>query len=223
MRRVRSLRVSILLAGALLAPGCRGPSGDLAQNRGDNKPAHATLTEEDLHRGPVVPTTDPERTRRAREIYLRGVRLLSGTPRVPEAIREFQQALEIDPLFFRAHFKLGICYYMNGQYPLEINEYKKCLAINPQYVPGWLNLGHAYLARDELEYARDAYERVLDLEPNHAVALYNKALIEFDLHNEPESLRLFRAFLRIDGEGEMGERARQYTEELERRLSGKGG
>lgn len=150
-------------------------------------------------------------------MYLRGVRLLSGNPRIQEAIREFQQALEIDPLFFRAHFKLGICYYMNGQYPLEINEYKKCLAINPQYVPGWLNLGHAYLARDELEQAREAYERVLEQDPNHAVALYNKALIEFDLHNESESLRLFRDFLRVDGEGEMGQRARQYLEELERR------
>lgn len=169
----------------------------------------------------VVPTSDSERTQRSREIYLRGVRLLSGRPDVEAAIREFQTALEIDPLFFRAHFKLGICYYMKGQYPLEINEYKKCLAINPQYVPGWLNLGHAYLARDELELARDAYERVLELDASHAVALYNKALIEFDLHNEQESERLFRHFLRVDGEGEMGARARQYLDELERRGGGR--
>lgn len=221
MRRSRSIHVLLLLAAGL-ASGCR-TTGETPRPPQGTAPETAAVTEEDLDTSPVVPTTDPERTRRAREIYLRGVRLLSGTPRVPEAIREFQQALEIDPLFFRAHFKLGICYYMNGQYPLEINEYKKCLAINPQYVPGWLNLGHAYLARDELEYARDAYERVLELEPNHAVALYNKALIEFDLHNEPESLRLFRAFLRVDGEGEMGQRARQYLEELERRLQQTGG
>jgi tetratricopeptide (TPR) repeat protein len=177
----------------------------------------AVVADDDDTQLPVIPTTDPERTRRAREIYIRGVKLLSGNPRVEEAIREFQQALEIDPLFYRAHFKLGICYYMRGQYPLEINEYKKCLAINPQYVPAWLNLGHAYLARDELEAAREAYEQVLDINPNHAVALYNKALIEFDLNNERESLRLFRQFLNVDGEGEMGERARQYLTELERR------
>lgn len=166
---------------------------------------------------PIVPSTDPERTRRAREIYLRGVRLLAGQPRIDDAIRDFQQALEIDPLFYRAHFKLGICYYHKGQYPLEISEYKKCLAIQPSYVPAWLNLGHAFLARDELEQAREAYERVLELDPNHAVALYNKALVEFDLHNEPESLRLFRAFLKVDGNGEMGQRATEYLKELEGR------
>lgn len=166
---------------------------------------------------PIVPSTDPERTRRAREIYLRGVRLLAGQPRIDEAIRDFQQALEIDPLFYRAHFKLGICYYHKGQYPLEISEYRKCLTIQPSYVPAWLNLGHAYLARDELEQARDAYERVLELDPNHAVALYNKALVEFDLHNEPESLRLFKTFIKVDGAGEMGDRAREYAHELEQR------
>lgn len=218
MRRSSSLLVMFLLAG------CQTPSPrPEPTSSGKANPSGGTTTvaaADDDDSLPVIPTTDPERTRRAREIYLRGVRLLSGTPRTDEAIREFQQALEIDPLFYRAHFKLGICYYMRGQYPLEINEYKKCLAINPQYVPAWLNLGHAHLARDELEAARAAYEQVLDINPNHAVALYNKALIEFDLHNEPESLRLFRQFLNVDGEGEMGERARQYLTELERRQRG---
>ncbi len=209
MRRSSTLLVVFFLAG------CQGQVAPEPQPEPSAKVA--VLADDDDSQLPVVPTTDPERTRRAREIYIRGVKLLSGNPRVEEAIREYQQALEIDPLFYRAHFKLGICYYMRGQYPLEINEYKKCLAINPQYVPAWLNLGHAYLARDELEAAREAYEQVLDINPNHAVALYNKALIEFDLNNERESLRLFRQFLNVDGEGEMGERARQYLTELERR------
>lgn len=218
MRRSISFLVLLLLAG------CQTPEPTPEQGAGKASTGTGTVAaaqlDDDPDALPVVPTTDPERTRRAREIYLRGVRLLSGNPRTEEAIREFQQALEIDPLFYRAHFKLGICYYMRGQYPLEINEYKKCLAINPKYVPAWLNLGHAHLARDELEAAREAYERVLDENPKHAVALYNKALIEFDLHNEPESLRLFRQFLTVDGEGEMGERARQYLTELERRQRG---
>jgi tetratricopeptide (TPR) repeat protein len=219
----RSVLATLLLAG--LTSGCPSTSADPGSATTAPTVASPTTTEargstslaasDDVD--PVAPTNDTERTRIAREVYLRGVRLLSGRPNIEEAIREFQQALGVDPLFFRAHFKLGICYYMKGQYPLEINEYKKCLAINPQYVPGWLNLGHAYLARDELELARDAYERVLELDPNHAVALYNKALIEFDLHNEQESERLFRHFLRVDGEGEMGARARQYLDELERR------
>ena len=143
--------------------------------------------------------------------------LESSPPQVDRAIREFQQALAIDPLYYRAHFKLGLCYYHRGLYELEINEYRKCLAINRQFTHAWLNLGHAYLARDELQQAREAYQRVLDLEPYHSVALYNRALVEFDLGNGGESLRLFETFLEVDGSGEMGDRARRYVAELERR------
>jgi tetratricopeptide (TPR) repeat protein len=167
-----------------------------------------------------LPEPDPERTQRAREIYLSGSRLLeSSPPQVDRAIREFQQALAVDPLYYRAHFKLGLCYYHRGLYELEINEYRKCLAINRQFTHAWLNLGHAYLARDELERARESYERVLDLEPHHSVALYNKALVEFDLGNADDALRLFRAFLEVDGSGEMGDRAKRYIDELQRRAT----
>lgn len=213
----RSSGIGSVIAAAALLAGC-GPEvdGEARATSVRSQPPAAAATDDDDLGAPIVPTSDPDRTRRAREIYLIGVKLLAAQ-RVDEAIREFQQALEIDPLFYKSHFKLGISYYHKGQYPLEISEYKKCLAIQPSYVPAWTNLGHAYLARDELELARDAYERVLELEPRHAIALYNKALVEFDLRNEKESERLFRHFLQCEDEGEMANRARQYLQEIERR------
>lgn len=216
-----SIAGGLLQAGLLLGllTGCQ------SSNKPESGSPGASVDHADLQIGTederLIPSSDPERTQRAREVYLGGVRLLASTPpQVGAAIRELQQALTIDPRFYRAHFKLGICYYHEGHYELEINEYKKCLAINPGYVAAWLNLGHAHLAKDELEQARRAYQEVLDREPNHAVALYNKALVELDLNNSDESLRLFRAFVEIDGSGEMGQRARQYIQELETRRQG---
>lgn len=156
----------------------------------------------------------PVRTHRARRFYLQGVKLLYDPPRVDEAIREFQLALEMDTQFYKAHFKLGICYYHKGQYELEITEYKKCLAVNRHYAPAWLNLGHAFLARDELESARDAYKEVLGLNPQNRIALYNLGLVEFDLRLFPEARKHLETFLELDGTGEMGEKARQYLEEI---------
>jgi tetratricopeptide (TPR) repeat protein len=157
----------------------------------------------------------PVVTHRARRFYLQGVKLLYDPPRVEEAIREFQLALEMDTQFYKAHFKLGICYYHKGQYDLEITEYKKCLAVNRSYAPAWLNLGHAFLARDELESARDAYKEVLGLNPKNRVALYNLGLVEFDLRLFTEARKHLQRFLELDGTGEMGEKARQYLEEIE--------
>lgn len=216
------LRLPLALSAALLV-GCAG-AVDQGSGRGTGPaPLDARAGAELAARDelPLTPTTGPEQTQRAREIYLSGVRLLaSSPPQVDAAIHEFQQALSIDPRFYRAHFKLGICYYQKGHYDLEINEYRKCLAINPAYVPASLNLGHAHLAKDELELARRAYQEVLDREPKHATALYNCALVEFDLGHDAESLRLFEKFVLVDGSGEMGERAREYIEVLRVRLRG---
>ena len=164
--------------------------------------------------------TELERTQRARQVYLRGVQLLEAAqPRVNEAIRDFHQALEIDPLFHRAHLKLGICYYLKGEYELEINEYRKCLAIEPRYVAGWLNLGNALLTRDRLHDARDAYQRVLELDPSHRLVLFNLALVEFDLGHKAESLHHFRAFLDLEHNTDTSDQARHYVDLLERQLS----
>jgi tetratricopeptide (TPR) repeat protein len=151
---------------------------------------------------------------------LQGVRLLHEPARVDEAIREFKLSLEMDPRFYKAHFKLGICYYHKGRYELEITEYKLALAINRNYAPAWLNLGHAYLARDELELARDAYREVLNLDPDSPVALYNLGLVEFDLRQLDEASTHLKRFLEVEGQGEMGEKARQYLEEIEARRTG---
>lgn len=164
-----------------------------------------------------VGLSPPEASHRARKFYLQGVKLLYDPPRVEEAIREFQLALQEDNHFYQAHFKLGICYYHLGQYEREIFEYRKCLAVNPGYVPAQLNLGHAYLAQDMLEQAREAYRKVLDLDGTNAVALYNLGLVEFDLRDFDQSQKHLDKFLSGERSGEMSEmseRARQYLEEI---------
>ncbi len=98
----------------------------------------------------------------------------------------------------------------------RINEYRLCLAIRNNFTPAWLNLGHALLARDELEEARSAYQHVLELDPNHVVALYNKALVEFDLGAMDTSHQLFERFLSVDQSGgEMSTRARGYLRQID--------
>ena len=215
MRHITILLSVPLIAGcAATGPVERGTKPLSAMTTPDTRTAWTPRTVTD----PTAFTTQaPVRAHRARRFYLQGVKLLVEPPRSDEAIREFQLALEMDPMFYKAHFKLGICYYHKSQYDLEITEYKKCLAINRNYVWAWLNLGHAYLARDELEAARDAYEEVLGLSPDNRIALYNIGLVEFDLRLFDDSYKHLDRFQRVDGSGELGEKARQYLEEIRQR------
>ena len=159
----------------------------------------------------------PELAHRARKFYLQGVKLLYDPPHVDRAMQEFNLALQADPTFYKAHFKLGICFYHKGQYDYEIIQYKKCLAINPQYTPAQLNLGHAFLARDLLEDAARSYRKVLEQQPRNTIALYNLGLVEFDLRDFDHSFDHLQQFIELDGDGEMGRNAKRYMEEIKLR------
>lgn len=211
--------VGCQLDGGGEAPADRQPEPIAARPAGDELAPGA-----EPGAGAPAEELGPHQTDLARAFYVQGVSLLQvKPPRVDEAIREFQQALEIDPLFYKAHFKLGVCYYHKGRYELEIGEYRKALSINSRYAPALLNLGHAYLAQDQLEAARDAYERLLDIEPNHTIALYNLGLVQFDLNNRDESFRRLTRFLDLNGpDGELSEHARRYLSVMNQRRPGGG-
>lgn len=242
--RVRRIALLISLVGALA--GCQStpqegpPPEKVEAERKDEVKSQADRVlagdraereEERSSERPVAPTepgTGDERfehdaaaAHRARTFYLQGVRFLSEKPpRVDEAVREFQLSLEADPLFYKAHFKLGYAYYHKGQYELEIAEYLKCLAISSRYLPALINLGHAYLARDQLELARDAYRRALEIQPDHATCQYNLGLIEFDLQNWESSERYLEKFLaskRDETQGPMGDQARKCLDRIRER------
>jgi len=241
--RVRRIALLISLVGALA--GCQStpqegpPPQEVEAERKDEVKNQAdrvltgggVLTGDGAAERPAAPTepgTGDERfehdaaaAHRARTFYLQGVRFLSEKPpRVDEAVREFQLALEADPLFYKAHFKLGYAYYHKGQYELEIAEYLKCLSISSRYLPALINLGHAYLARDQLELARDAYRRALEIQPDHATCQYNLGLIEFDLQNWESSERYLEKFLaskRDETQGPMGDQARKCLDRIRER------
>lgn len=167
---------------------------------------------------------DLERTHNARTFYLLGVRYLSeDRPRINDAAREFQHALAEDPLFFKAHFKLGYTYYHRGMYQEEIAEYRKCLSINEKYLPALINLGHALLAQDELEKAREAYEGALQVDPSNPTARYNLGLIAFDLRQWDDSAKHLQTFLksgRTETEGKMGDQARSCLDRIQQNRGG---
>ena len=192
-----------------------------AEGRGVDERQRADRAEERSVAGAAGQRTenDLERTHNARTFYLLGVRYLSeDRPRINDAAREFQHALAEDPLFFKAHFKLGYTYYHRGMYQEEIAEYRKCLSINERYLPALINLGHALLAQDELEKAREAYEGALQVEPSNPTARYNLGLIAFDLRQWDDSAKHLQAFLKsgqAETEGKMGDQARTCLDRIQ--------
>lgn len=83
----------------------------------------------------------------------------------PQAKRQYQQALKIDPKYSEAANNLGTIYYAEKNYRKAIGQYKKALKLNPNSASIYSNLGTAHFARKKYKDAFEAYQQALSLDP----------------------------------------------------------
>jgi len=131
---------------------------------------------------------------------------LVQTGSFPEAMEQFEKALEIKPDYAGAHNNLGYSLMQEGQPDQAIPEYEKALAIDPNLAEGHYNLGVALLGKGKWDEAIAQFTVALDIRPDYAdansnlgVALYSKGQIDeaisyFQkaLQNNPDQVQAHR-------------------------------
>ncbi|HZU99301.1 MAG TPA: tetratricopeptide repeat protein [Planctomycetota bacterium] len=185
-RWTRSKASVLILAGALGCATADNPHMEKVDLNGDHSPVISTR---------VVVDPGMPRVEQARDIYLGALEVFNDR-KYEQAYLEFSRVLDVEPHFYEARFKQGLCRYYQQKFDLEIDSYEKCLAIEPNYLPCLVSLGNAYLAQDELEKAVRVYRKILKLDPDHPVALYNLGLICFDLQDYHMSAEYLEHFIR---------------------------
>ncbi len=73
--------------------------------------------------------------------------------RYPEAIKEFENALSVDPDNFLAHHNLGIAYMSIHQLDLAEKSVRKALEINPKYTQGFNTLSKIFIEKKQYNRA----------------------------------------------------------------------
>ena len=100
---------------------------------------------------------------------------LEGMGQHEEGIAELERALEIDPQYAPALFRLAYIYDMRDEDDQAVGLYKRCLEVRPLHTNALINLGLLHEDRAEFERAIACYRRVLESEPTHERArLYLK-------------------------------------------------
>ncbi len=81
------------------------------------------------------------------------------------AIAEYENARELAPYSVKILNKLGLCYYLAGEYESSIEPLRKAIEIVPDYSTSHVNLGRSYFKLEEYDKAKDVFERVLEINP----------------------------------------------------------
>ena len=105
-------------------------------------------------------------------------RLLASRDRIPEAMRCYSRAIEVDPEYAGAYQAMGDALYDIGSYWEAASEYRDSLIVEPANPDVLTTLARCYARIEEYGEARASLLHALELEPGHMDALRELALID---------------------------------------------
>ena len=110
------------------------------------------------------------------EVYNSLANSLRDQGKFPEAVVEYEKAIEKDKKMLKAYYNLGSMYQnMMDNCGKAIDVYKKGIENNPKSSDMFFYLGNAYEKANDMNGAKDAYESALGIDKNNVAA---KAALE---------------------------------------------
>ena len=109
------------------------------------------------------------------EIYLSRGDTYETMKKYQDALRDYKQAITIDPGNYRAYLDIGETQTFQKNYKEAIHAYEKAFAINPDLKTGWTNLGYCYSHIDDEHSAIKAYTRGIKADPQNGLLYSNRA------------------------------------------------
>jgi tetratricopeptide (TPR) repeat protein len=118
--------------------------------------------------------------------------------RATEAIAQYEQALQLQPGYSKAHYNLGITLMQVGRVPEAIAQYEQALRIWPDYADAHNNLGIALAQVGRVPEAIAQYEQALRIWPDYADAHNNLGIALARVGRVPEAIAQYEQALRIE-------------------------
>jgi Flp pilus assembly protein TadD len=95
----------------------------------------------------------------------------------PDAVQEWQKALELAPKEARAHNGVGVALVETGKLDEAIAHYREALALDPRYAEAHNNLGDALAHKKAIKEAIVQFEKAVQLDPEYTIARGNLGML----------------------------------------------
>ncbi|HVS88299.1 MAG TPA: tetratricopeptide repeat protein [Candidatus Acidoferrum sp.] len=107
----------------------------------------------------------------------------------PEALLTYGRALQIDPKFAAAHYKVAKCHLKLANWASAFQELQRTIDLEPQNWPAQLDLDQLYLAGGRAPEAKDQAKLILKSNPNDLGAQILLSDADAQMGNLPDALR----------------------------------
>ena len=129
------------------------------------------------------------------------------------AIKDFDEALRLDPNYAYAYNNRGVAYDNLGEHRRAIQDYDQALRFDPGYAIAYNSRGNAYELLGEHRRAIEDFNEALRLDPGYGNAYQNRGVAYENLGDYDHAARDWEQAIRIDG----ASRARWWQEYMKAR------
>ena len=94
-----------------------------------------------------------------------------------KAIKDFDEAIRLDPKHSRAYYSRGNAWDKKGEYDKAIQDYNEAIRLNPKYADAYYSRGIAWKANGEYDKAIKDFNEAIRLNPKDMIAYNNLAFL----------------------------------------------
>lgn len=121
---------------------------------------------------------------------------LADLGRYPDAVREFQRALQVDETNATAYQNLGVVALRTGDLPRAEQFLSHALQLNDEMPLALNTMGVVYARRNDMPRALQSWQRAVKLDPKQYDALFNIGLVAGTAGRYEESRRALEQFVK---------------------------
>jgi len=115
-----------------------------------------------------------------------------------DAVREYREALRLDPRLPDGHRNLGVTYAARGRFDEAIGECREAVRLDPRNTKAHTSLADAYAGKGQIEDAIREYREAIRLDPGNARAHNNLAGSYAAKGQVDDAYREYREAFRLD-------------------------
>jgi tetratricopeptide (TPR) repeat protein len=129
--------------------------------------------------------------------YLLGL-INAGTGKYESAIKNFENALQLDPKFTNAYLGIAGAYNAMGENRKAVETYQKIIDQKPDFWMGYKDLGIHYLTLGEIDNAITNFKKVTEITPQNSTAYSNLGIAYYYKGDTEEAKLMFVKSLEIE-------------------------
>ena len=134
------------------------------------------------------------------------------------AAMAFEQAIKLDPKFFKATVNLALMYDEQKNYSKAIEVFESAAALEPDNAEVWSHMGNTYYAQRQYPKAMELYRKALSMQEEAPHALYSMGVAFADAGLFREAVNYWQRVAAAEPESELGKSASENVELLKKYL-----